>query len=266
MTTGAPVYAYIEAEPDYVAAYGFNTATLTVTARDEYGHILTDYTDPLTLTTSLGTLTTTSTSPVNGLVSYTFTGGDTPGTALFNVAGFAASGASHLDVVDVIANINAEPAYLSAGGQTGALVTVTLQRPDGQPLTVIHHPLTVTTSLGSLSSSAATIDLMSAGYQVCEPVATAAEALRVLTSCRPDMVLADLRLAGPTSGLELAKQISSRNMPFMFVSGYSDPDTLRQASALNPAAIMSKPVMSEQVIAALDTCFNGTSANSGQLA
>jgi hypothetical protein len=60
MTTGSPFEAHIEAEPAYVTAYGFSTTTLTVTVLGEYGHTLTDYTDPLTLTTSLGTVTTTS--------------------------------------------------------------------------------------------------------------------------------------------------------------------------------------------------------------
>jgi putative methionine-R-sulfoxide reductase with GAF domain len=69
-------------------------------------------------------------------VRYTFSG-DQPGTAVFTVAGFAVTGTSQLEIADVVANISAEPDYLSADGQSQSQLTVTLQRPDGSPLTVV---------------------------------------------------------------------------------------------------------------------------------
>ncbi|RME98539.1 MAG: hypothetical protein D6768_17095, partial [Chloroflexi bacterium] len=183
-TNGAPAIAYVETNPAYVSTYGLNTAVLTVTVQDAYGHTLTDYTTPLTVTSSLGTIGGAGQPTASGVTTRTLTGGSVAGTANLSVAGLTVSGTSSIDVVGVVADISFSPQYvaaasvaaasvaaqselsaqaaptnyLTADGQDYGTLTITLKDANGQTLTHINSPLTVTTSLGSIGGVVPTVN------------------------------------------------------------------------------------------------------------
>jgi DNA-binding NtrC family response regulator len=81
------------------------------------------------------------------------------------------------------------------------------------------------------------------GYEMCEQVSKGEEAMRVAEKERPDIMLIDINLDGGISGLEAAEQISSRfGIPFIFITGYSDPEMKKQAEQLKPAGYFIKPI------------------------
>lgn len=61
------------------------------------------------------------------------------------------------------------------------------------------------------------------GWQVCGKASDAAEALRLVDESRPDMVIVDISL-GDTNGIDLIKQISSKNpdLPILVVSMHDE--------------------------------------------
>lgn len=61
------------------------------------------------------------------------------------------------------------------------------------------------------------------GWQVCGKANDAAEALRLVDESRPDMVIVDISL-GDTNGIDLIKQISSKNpdLPILVVSMHDE--------------------------------------------
>ena len=80
------------------------------------------------------------------------------------------------------------------------------------------------------------------GYSVAGMVSTAAEAIRQAESEKPDIILMDISLAGPMSGIEAADRIRQRlEIPVVFVTAHSDEATLRQAQAAEPYGFVLKP-------------------------
>lgn len=69
----------------------------------------------------------------------------------------------------------------------------------------------------------------------------------------PDMVLLDIRLfEDEDAGIRLARYIQEHyNIPFIFLSGYSDEMTLKNARLYKPATFITKPVIEKQLLAAL---------------
>ncbi len=81
------------------------------------------------------------------------------------------------------------------------------------------------------------------GYEVCGPVATGDEAVQSACDDQPDLILMDVHLPGAMDGIEAAKTIATtREVPFIFFTGYSDTEIERLAAPLQPAACLMKPV------------------------
>ena len=94
------------------------------------------------------------------------------------------------------------------------------------------------------------------GYTVCGPVATGEAAVQAAADEQPDVVLMDIRLAGPMDGIEAAERIAAqREVSIIFMTGYSDQETKSRALALHPAAYLVKPVTPEHIVPVLEALF-----------
>ncbi|MDA8085757.1 MAG: response regulator [Nitrospiraceae bacterium] len=91
------------------------------------------------------------------------------------------------------------------------------------------------------------------GYEVCEPAASAAEALRRAEAERPDLAILDIKLRGETSGIELAGQLMRDfHIPIIFISGYADSGIKKQADTTGAAGFLVKPFDLDQLKATLE--------------
>jgi two-component system response regulator LytT len=80
-------------------------------------------------------------------------------------------------------------------------------------------------------------------YDVVGIVTNRADAIHFLTHHMPDIVLLDINLEGNKEGIEVARFIKeSYNIPFIFITAYSDPDTFNSAGVMFPSAYIIKPV------------------------
>ena len=80
------------------------------------------------------------------------------------------------------------------------------------------------------------------GYQVVAAVACGEEAIARATELRPDLVLMDVRIEGPIDGIETAREIGRiRWVPIVFLTAYSDVETLRRAKMALPYGYLVKP-------------------------
>ena len=72
--------------------------------------------------------------------------------------------------------------------------------------------------------------LTEAGYDVVDIASTAEEAVQIVPDYRPELVLMDVRLAGPRDGIQAAEEILDRfGIRSIFVSAFSDPATRARA-------------------------------------
>ena len=79
-------------------------------------------------------------------------------------------------------------------------------------------------------------------YTVCGIVATGEDAIHKAIELQPDIVLMDIALQGKIDGVEAAKQICTKSqIPVIFLTAYSDQETLERANATQPFGYLLKP-------------------------
>ncbi len=96
--------------------------------------------------------------------------------------------------------------------------------------------------------------LEQAGYavQACDSVE---EARRVLAIEMPDIVVLDMRMPG-TSGLEWAREMrNTADIPFIFLSAYSEADVVLQAAQHGALGYVVKPVDIPQLVPAIEAAL-----------
>lgn len=84
--------------------------------------------------------------------------------------------------------------------------------------------------------------LKSLGYTVPAIVSSGEEAIKKAEEIRPDLVLMDIVLKGKIDGIKTAKEIYSRfNIPVVYLTAYSDQETIKRAKKTEPFGYIHKP-------------------------
>lgn len=85
------------------------------------------------------------------------------------------------------------------------------------------------------------------GYTVMNICESMTDVLKVLSAETPDLALLDIRLNGLDEGIEVAKHLRNENIPFAFVTSFSDKNTLMNAVMQNPLGYILKPFEEEDI-------------------
>ncbi len=86
------------------------------------------------------------------------------------------------------------------------------------------------------------------GYEICGQVGKGEQAVQLALSERPEVILMDIGLAGPMDGIETAHEIYKIYHPeLIFMTGYSDKETIGKAEAFKAVAFLNKPISTEQL-------------------
>ncbi|MBA5874238.1 MAG: response regulator [Nitrospira sp. CR1.2] len=95
--------------------------------------------------------------------------------------------------------------------------------------------------------------LDSLGYTVIGVVSSGSEAVHMAGAHRPDLILMDVKLKGPMDGIDAARTIHAQyGIPVMYLTAFSDEDTLARARQTLPLAYLIKPFVSSDLRAALE--------------
>lgn len=85
--------------------------------------------------------------------------------------------------------------------------------------------------------------LAEAGYVMLSSCARGEDAPAMAERHRPDLILADVKLAGIVDGVEAVAAIRARSdVPVIFVTAHTDPATRERMHAVGAADILAKPV------------------------
>jgi len=99
--------------------------------------------------------------------------------------------------------------------------------------------------------------LTALGYTVADHVMTGGEAIELAAEADLDLILMDVRLDGPMDGIEAARQIrESQSVPVVFVTAYSDDETLQRATETTPFGYVVKPFEEREVYAAVEVALH----------
>jgi DNA-binding LytR/AlgR family response regulator len=84
--------------------------------------------------------------------------------------------------------------------------------------------------------------LIKLGYNVVGTASTGEKALALANELRPDIILMDIMLKGPMSGIDTAAEIKKDlSIPVIFLTAYADESTLSKAKVTEPFGYIIKP-------------------------
>ena len=84
--------------------------------------------------------------------------------------------------------------------------------------------------------------LIGMGYDVPEVVPTGAAAVQKADELRPDIILMDIMLAGPMTGIEAAEEIRKRiRIPVIYLTAFATDNILERAKTTEPYGYVIKP-------------------------
>ena len=96
--------------------------------------------------------------------------------------------------------------------------------------------------------------LVQAGYDVID-ADNGDDAILLAREHKPDLALLDIRMEGK-SGFDVAQYLRTQcRMPFMFLSAFSDEETVAQVEALGAVAYLVKPLDIRQIVPAVEAAF-----------
>ena len=94
-----------------------------------------------------------------------------------------------------------------------------------------------------------------AGYAIAPIAASFVEAMEMLDRHKPDLVLLDIYLEGSLTGVDFAKILASKKVPFVYLSANSNRKVFLAAKATKPYGFLVKPFRQRDVLAALEVAL-----------
>jgi DNA-binding LytR/AlgR family response regulator len=100
------------------------------------------------------------------------------------------------------------------------------------------------------------LTLTKLGYNVVGHSVGGQEAMDMAAEKRPDIVVMDVMLKGDMNGIEAAREIRQRhNIPVIFITAYSDEDTLERTRSSSPFGYLVKPFKANDLRATIETAL-----------
>ncbi|MFT3824859.1 MAG: sigma 54-interacting transcriptional regulator [Chitinophagaceae bacterium] len=94
--------------------------------------------------------------------------------------------------------------------------------------------------------------LEQAGYGVTGIARSVTQAKDLIKKERPGFVLLDIFLKGNQTGIDLARQLTDENIPFVYLSANSGEDVLNAAKATQPYGFLVKPFREKDLLITLE--------------
>lgn len=94
--------------------------------------------------------------------------------------------------------------------------------------------------------------LTKAGYAVCGIARSVDVALTMAEKEKPDFVLVDIFLKGKLTGIDLARLLNERNIPFIYISANSNEDILAAAKTTHPYGFIVKPFREKDLLITME--------------
>jgi signal transduction histidine kinase len=99
--------------------------------------------------------------------------------------------------------------------------------------------------------------LQALGYDLAAVASSGEEAVERAVAVRPDIVLMDIMLEGAMDGIEAAARIREEvDVPVVYLTAYSDVQTLRRAKQTGALGYLVKPFVERELVTTLETALS----------
>jgi len=99
--------------------------------------------------------------------------------------------------------------------------------------------------------------LQELGYDVCGICTNYDDAISLIKTAKPDLILVDIILYGEKTGIDLAHEINATyHTPFIFLTSHADRSTIEAAKSTNPSGYIVKPFNRNDVYASIEITLN----------
>jgi DNA-binding response OmpR family regulator len=100
------------------------------------------------------------------------------------------------------------------------------------------------------------------GYNLSGTATSANKALEIMASSEVDLVLMDVSIKGDVDGISCASEMKKLyDIPIIYISAFSDDETLHRAIETNPSAYLIKPFNQKELKVAMSLATNTLSAS-----
>jgi YesN/AraC family two-component response regulator len=94
--------------------------------------------------------------------------------------------------------------------------------------------------------------LQDEGFTICAIASDGKTAIKKIVEFHPDLILLDIQIKGEIDGIEVAEQVQSLyDIPILYLTAFSDGETLARAQATNPMGYVLKPFRREQLLSSI---------------
>lgn len=104
--------------------------------------------------------------------------------------------------------------------------------------------------------------ILDLGHQVVEPVNSLSKALLRIEQGGFDLVILDINLKRGEEGIEIGKVLYEKEIPFFFLTSYTDPKTVKAAKGVRPGAYVVKPFTEKDLFIAIEMSTINLAASS----
>ncbi|MBN1301105.1 MAG: PAS domain S-box protein [Melioribacteraceae bacterium] len=99
--------------------------------------------------------------------------------------------------------------------------------------------------------------LIKNGFFVIGMLKSGEEAVQSFQELKPDLIMMDIMLAGNLDGIETAKKIKTiSEVPFIFLTAFTDKDTIDRAMEVGPYAYLRKPYEEHELLSSIQIALS----------
>jgi len=73
-----------------------------------------------------------------------------------------------------------------------------------------------------------------------------------------DIVISDINLSGETDGVDFVREVIKGRVPVIFLTAYSDPETMKRTEGAMPYAYLTKPFNNDQLLLTLNLAIGNS--------
>ncbi len=83
--------------------------------------------------------------------------------------------------------------------------------------------------------------LLKQGYNVVGDAEDVITALKDIAILQPDLILVDIQLDGSKDGVDLAQELDKQQIPYLYLTSQTDPETIQRVKNTQPLGYIVKP-------------------------